>query len=640
MDTAVSLVLHALLCPVVLLPLASTQATYHIRPTSDSPCPHEDCLTVSEYASQNWSYSNSDNLTLVFLPGEHVLNTSIVFQLLVNVTLVGNDSSLPNITSVIVCKETSAFHFNNVSTVEIKALAFKFCGSSNNRTPAMSIETAVPAISVVVVSNFQFMNCHMECNQLALSINKSIAQLRDNMFVNNSGIYGGAIAVYNSTIVFPGQNQFTGNSAVVGGAIIAYSSKLMVKGPTAFVGNTANIGGGGALYVLESIVHFKDNINFEQNQATSHGAGVHAVHSVVLFDGITAFINNSGGSVGEGGGVWASYSQLHFREHTTFESNYAKNGGGICATDQTDLYISGKIGFFGNTATFSGGGIDMYWSNLHFNGTGTYTYTTYFSNTAGEHGGAISCTNYSLVRLEGNYTMKENSATVIGGAISMTDYSEFSIDGKSDFIGNWASTGGGALNARGAFLRIGGESSFVNNTASFNGWCGGAILAFISSVQFRGLHTFSNNSARDGGALAVTYTEVGDFNLHLMPNASISFTDNYALKHGGAVFVLPFTEYTLCAPKATNRLLEKSCFIRFDEPFYLSKSPYKTITLSFTNANFVRMPDGFYGSHTYMHECLGHIVTKNNFAEEGGNIIYGAALRKCRVELTNQYPCS
>ncbi len=67
---------------VFLLLLASTQATYHIRPTSELPCPHEDCLTLSEYTSQNRSYSNSDNLTLVFLPGEHALNSSIVFQFL------------------------------------------------------------------------------------------------------------------------------------------------------------------------------------------------------------------------------------------------------------------------------------------------------------------------------------------------------------------------------------------------------------------------------------------------------------------------------------------------------------------------------------------------------------------------------
>ncbi len=67
-------------------------------------------------------YFNSDTMTLVFLPGEHTLNTSIVFQRFESLTFLGSLTSLPNITSMIACN-TSAFILSNISKVMMKALA-------------------------------------------------------------------------------------------------------------------------------------------------------------------------------------------------------------------------------------------------------------------------------------------------------------------------------------------------------------------------------------------------------------------------------------------------------------------------------------------------------------------------------------
>ncbi len=59
--------------------------------------------------------------------------------MLYSVALLGNDSSLPNITSKIVCRESSAFVLQSIHSVEIKALAFVSCGRSGNSTVSITI---------------------------------------------------------------------------------------------------------------------------------------------------------------------------------------------------------------------------------------------------------------------------------------------------------------------------------------------------------------------------------------------------------------------------------------------------------------------------------------------------------------------
>ncbi len=218
-----------LLLALFKLPLASTQTTYYVSPTPESPCHHEDCLTLSEYASETSKYFNSDNLTLVLLPGEHTLNTSIDFQLFDSLNLQGDLSSLPSITSKIVCNETAALSLKYISKVEIKALAFVSCGIQGNFNKSYSISqideviksSNFPAISVIVIPNFSLVSCHLEHNYLPLFFNNSRAYLRDNKFEGNNGGLRGAVAAYDSTVVFLGQNLFLGNNAEIGGGVLA-----------------------------------------------------------------------------------------------------------------------------------------------------------------------------------------------------------------------------------------------------------------------------------------------------------------------------------------------------------------------------------------------------------------------------------
>ena len=53
--------------PSLLLAVSFAQSTFHVKPTADTPCSAEPCLTLSEYAQAGEQYFTS-NTTFAFLP--------------------------------------------------------------------------------------------------------------------------------------------------------------------------------------------------------------------------------------------------------------------------------------------------------------------------------------------------------------------------------------------------------------------------------------------------------------------------------------------------------------------------------------------------------------------------------------------
>ncbi len=373
------------------LPLASAQDTYYVRPTgSEATPPCEDCLTLSECAREASTYFNSDNLTLVFLPGEHSLDTTIVFELLESVLLVGNATSFPKITSKIVCSwQLAALSFINVSKVEIKALAFASCGNGSIESPNVAAdvnfympleqpENMIPAVSALFIPNFRFTSCSMEHCFLPLLLNRSKVYFQYNTFQYNMGHFGGAVAAYDSTLVFLGRNVFQYNNAVVGGGVFAMGSYLAFSGFTAFIGNVAQIGGGG-VSALEGCISYNESMRLELLQPyDSHiflyvrntakfGGGLLLVKSTMkLSEGTLEFTANS---AHEGGGIYSNFSTVMLEGKALFKDNSAiyvlKSGG--AAFVLFSMWTTTAVTFTGNTAWIGGA---VYTQSSHMNFTG------------------------------------------------------------------------------------------------------------------------------------------------------------------------------------------------------------------------------------------------------------------------------
>ncbi len=576
-----------LLFPLLSLPLTSTQTTYYVRPTLESPCHHEDCLTLSEYASETSRYFNSDNLILVFRPGEHALNTSIEFQLIKHLTLLGDISSFPSITSKIVCNETSAFALIDISSVEIKALAFRSCGSlhksdtiSQSLSEALNVaENVAPVISVLFIQNFHLVSCHMECNYLPLRLNNSRAHLTDNQFVSNNGSLGGAIAAYNSTVAFLGQNLFLGNDAVVGGAVFADRSELVLRESTAFIDNTAEYGGGigadNSTLLYGDLSNNSSSCNrthsstiFIQNLAQSDGGGISLVNSFMWLKGGTLnFTMNHAGS--EGGGIISDSSLIRLDGFVIFERNSANVSGGGFTARSYSTWNSSVVTFVGNTALFGGAFASLYshltfsalvHTGAHNTGSGQesvscpfmkHLYQNTFRNNSASLGGALYVKRNTIV-FNGNTIFEQNSlspslfsehSTILfkrpttfinnsdGGVLIFE--SQLNFEEHTIFTGNYAIRGGG-IQATNSTLILSGKVGFVSNEAQY--YDGGGVYLQNCTLVLNGTGSYFNNTAGENGGVI---SAIQGSNVVLDGENTMIW--NSATESGGAVSVVDST---------------------------------------------------------------------------------------------------
>ena len=120
------------------------------------------------------------------------------------------------------------------------------------------------------------------------------AELRNIEVRNNSGLYGGGIAVIEGCPHF--ENIFVQiNSATLrGGGIYSERAALYAKNMYILL-NSANYGGGIFCQDNDNSIPFMpvfENINIQENQASMEGSGIYNRHSIPLFHNALIFNNN------------------------------------------------------------------------------------------------------------------------------------------------------------------------------------------------------------------------------------------------------------------------------------------------------------------------------------------------------------
>ena len=135
---------------------------------------------------------------------------------------------------------------------------------------------------------------------------------------------------------------------------------------------------------------------------------------------------------------------------------------------------------------------------------GTLESVSFMNNTADQYGGAVLVLNSSLI-----------------------------FSGITTFAGNKAGLRGGAIYSEDSLIQFQDGAKFENNLVtvmSFGEGLGGAITLQYTTLQFKGLTTFLNNSAFQGGAILAFQTS------YVYSNESITFARNSA-GAGGALFI-------------------------------------------------------------------------------------------------------
>ena len=272
--------------------------------TSCSSCPHNSthCTTLSEYAQEAELYFTS-NTTMVFLPGDHVLDTNITVANAAGLTLRGESSSGNRAT--VVCSGSVGLSFTSMKKVKVDSLAFTFC---NRNYSYYRHEVSYFTLLLQSTQYAELINCSFHDNLgTALVTNNTSVILAGNNFTHNqcqSSVCegGGGVMALNSKLTFTGNTTFHDNSATSvygGGAIyVSRNAVLSFSGTTNLISNSAD-GDGGAIYAYDAVLNFNGNSNFINNSANGGGSGGASYSTVLNFSGTNGFINNS---VDNGGG--------------------------------------------------------------------------------------------------------------------------------------------------------------------------------------------------------------------------------------------------------------------------------------------------------------------------------------------------
>ena len=436
---------------------------------------------------------------MVFLPGDHTLDTNITVTNVARLTMRARDSSMGNIATV-VCKGPVGWHFTSMVDFKIHSLTFTSC----NRKHSMVSAT-------LLLKSTQY------------------AELVDCSFHDN---LASALVVDNTSITLSGKTEFIHNRCefcLAGGVVALSSSNLTFTGNTTFLGNRV-----GAIH--------------KPSQGCG-GAVCTFQNTALTFYGTTNFVNNS---AGYGGAIYALYAVLSFYGTSNFTSNTADhNGSAIYAVQNTVLSFNGTSNFINNTAHYgvSGNGAGAIYAS--YNTAVSFSGTTNFLNNSAERGGAICLIFNTTFSFNGNNNFINNSANITGGAIHAVDNSVLNFsNGTNHFVNNTAIVGGVIYIGSSVIRFNNGTNKFINNTA----FKGGAIrVIHKAALVFNEDIYFVNNRGRGGYTLGGgMYIEVGS-NVSMLPNTTVYWENNHATR-GGAIYVEDF--YT-CNPD-----VKQECFFQ------------------------------------------------------------------------------
>ena len=484
-------------------------------------------------------------------------------------------------------------------------------------------------------------------------------------FTNNTATHGGAISIFNSTVLFSGSViMFRYNSADIrGGAMYIHrSSSIIINSHNLFFTlNKARYKGGGFLIVYSNFRAEVGNIYFLLNSA-ENGGGVHFDHASELLSGKSYFIANRaessnnktknvwGGAIttsgsfnltgsallaentAKYGGAIYTYGNFSISGDVRFINNTAIEGGAIAIvgskrTSLTIIRVNTAV-FINNTAFSAGGGIWVGSSTKLYKNPVMIQSAKFISNTAGSCGSALYsynvvsfylediyaisnlnsalCITRSSVNFSGKTNIFNNSGT-LGGGIKITSKNTFiQFRGSTVLYGNKAGLGGAIYLPFGTKLVFSGDTLFSHNTADTNG---GAIYSVNTNITFdhNSAVSFKWNTAENGGAIYLTSASFLTFRRKRVNYNVISMSYNHATKYGGGIYNEDIASAAQCSFKRSEVKLSELpyCFIRFT---YRIKNQIK------------------YNSTRTL------IFSQNNSAGRDGSFIHGGLLDRCQIK--------
>ena len=219
-----------LLAKVIMLgflfsPGAGEDKVIYVVPSLNAPCLKPLCLTLAELAT-NSSYFDDTSTKLVFLKGNHTLDSNFAIADVSELVFMGGSSR-------IICYQNVNFSFANMHSLQVEGLVFIGCGDNM----MMSVKRLVIDNSsfiglkgigtalTIIKTNAIIVSSYFSANMLG---SRCLIPFEDHLF---SPFVGGAIVAYLSNVTIT-NSSFTHNKADLGGAIFGYYSSISSSAAT------------------------------------------------------------------------------------------------------------------------------------------------------------------------------------------------------------------------------------------------------------------------------------------------------------------------------------------------------------------------------------------------------------------------
>ena len=495
---------------------------HYITPSLDGPCPqNSSCLTLSQFAA-NSSYIETDT-SLLFLPGNHTLDRELLLAQVNNFSM--TKDGVGNETIFVKCSTHSGrFHISETTSVSINGLHFIGCGSNNvsqvnwltiNSSTFQGVQEGNTVLVLNEVSVATIVRCCFLSNSLHLKINvRTISSANVFLdYVYQRSTSRGMLYVAYSNISIIG-SKFMHNRADIGGALVAHSSTLYLDRNT-YSNNTANF--GGVMVTSGSTIDMDNNIFI--NNVAPYG-GVMVTYNDTFTISSTIFNNNS---ADVDGGVMITFGDSSFTISTSnFTNNRADRDSGVMITFGDSSFTISNSTFSNNTAEL--GGVMITSLSCSF----TISTSVFVNNKANTYGGVFLCSDGTLNIDNSNFSL--NAVSSQGGGLI------FTLQCSTHITNSRFDENSGSLYTFNSNLNFSGHLTFENSmepVIAGNGVTsqeGGAITSFQSTVIFtrESVVRFSNNRARDGGALLATESTITIY-------GETTIANNMANSSGGGI---------------------------------------------------------------------------------------------------------
>ena len=423
----------------ILLVVCAKEWTYIIKPTKDSTCTRQQCLTFYQFVTNDAKYIR-DEMMLEVSAGNHSLSVKLIISNISKLSIVSNSTN-----NSITCSQHGGLEFSSVSVVTLINLTFIDCGDNSQLNPVLwlsqvniSITTCTFAYSKGRVinatkSDISVKSCIFKNSSAGVLMADTNTSLNDtgSTYVQNSFKKTNVIVYILSSsasfakccfknngddnIVHKGPKRMmrihkshvsfeTTTISDNKGHMYIFESKITFNDPSQFLKNSNS---SSIVTVVASTIKFKKEINFHKNKAIGRGGAIRAFDSRVYAYAEATFANNQIiSSFGYGGALYLHRSNFICQTYCNFTSNMAIEGGAIYAI---------------NSVFTIGNDWNKFQQNINAN-----IALIFIANSA-KHGGAVYLDANSRLRTPKTEHCKfvlqfEHNTARIGGAIYVNDY--------------------------------------------------------------------------------------------------------------------------------------------------------------------------------------------------------------------------